>query len=141
MTAVDDYLTGLPEERGEVLRTVLGVLDDAVPPGYERGIHYGMIGWVVPLATYPVTYNKQPLSYLALAAQKRYNALYLSLPGGDEADAAFRAAWARSGRTLDMGKSCLRFRAVDDLDLPLIADTVASVPVDDFIAHYERSRA
>jgi hypothetical protein len=97
---------------------------------------------VVPLERYPNTYNQQPLAYVSLAAQKNYNSLYLmALYSFPEKDAAFRTAWAATGRTLNMGKSCVRFRTLADLDLDLIARTVASVFVEDFIANYERVRA
>jgi len=77
-----------------------------------------------------------------LAAQKNYDALYLmSLYSDPLRDAAFRAAWAATGRKLDMGKSCLRFRRLADVDLSLIADEIAGMPPSEFIARYEISRS
>jgi hypothetical protein len=96
----------------------------------------------VPLERYPDTYNGQPLGYVALAAQKRHYALYLmGLYSDTEQDRDFRARWQATGRSLDMGKSCLRFKRLDDLDLDLVAEVVASMPVDEFLATYERVRA
>jgi hypothetical protein len=100
-----------------------------------------MPGWVIPLDTYPNTYNKQPLAYVSLAANKNYNSLYLMALYSDSADnKEFRESWARGGRRLDMGKSCLRFKTLDDVDLPLIASTVAAFPVARYLAIYERIR-
>jgi hypothetical protein len=101
-----------------------------------------MIGWTVPLARYPDTYNGQPLAYVSLAAQKRYYSLYLNAVYSESVAATdLRQRWEAGGRRLDMGKSCLRFRKLDDLDPDLVAEVVASTPVDAFIASYERSRA
>jgi hypothetical protein len=112
-----------------------------MPAGYHEGIAWGAITWSVPLERYPDTYNGQPLGYVALAAQKRYYAVYLmGLYSDSEQDKGFRARWLASGRKLDMGKSCLRFKRLDDLDLGLLAEVVASTPVDAFLATYERAR-
>ena len=136
---VASYFDGLTPEKRAVVRPVFDALRDSVPEGYELGMYWGMPGWVIPLKTYPNTYNKQPLAYVGLAAQKNYNSLYLTALYSDpEADAAFRAEWAATGRKLNMGKSCLRFRKLDDVDLDIVRRTVASVPVDRFLAIYER---
>ena len=100
-----------------------------------------MITYCVPLERYPHTYNEKPLGVAALAAQKNYYALYLNSVYQDERLATrLRDACAKAGKKLDMGKSCIRFRKLDDLPLDAIGDIVASVPVDDFIAQYERAR-
>ena len=109
---------------------------NAMPDGYELIESYGSPNWVVPLSTYPVTYNKQPLSYVALIPQKNYNSLYLTLDDPDE----FERQWAATGRKLTMGKSCLRFRTTADVDLDIIASTIAATSVEQLIASYERSR-
>ncbi len=139
---VEDYLAGLEPERRETVRAVREVLRAAMPTGYHEGIAWGAITWSVPLERYPDTYNGQPLGYVALAAQKRYFAVYLmGLYSDSEQDQDFRARWLASGRKLDMGKSCLRFKRLGDLDLDLLAEVVASTPVDAFLATYERVRA
>lgn len=141
-TAVVDYFQALPAVTHEQLEPVFDVVRDAMPAGYELGIQYGMPGWVVPLERFPDTYNKQPLSYVSLAAGKRYNSLYLTcLYASPDRDPDFRRRWAERGLTLNMGKSCLRYRKVDDLALDLIADEVASTSPDEFIELYRRSRA
>jgi hypothetical protein len=139
---VDGYLSGLDPERREVVSAVRKVVNAAMPDGYEEGISYGMIGWSVPLERYPKTYNGQPLGYAGLAAQKRYYSLYLNcVYAGSVAEAELRRRWEAGGRRLDMGKSCLRFRKLDDLDLGVLTEVVASTPVEEFIGAYERSRA
>jgi len=139
---VEHYLAGIPGERGDALRAVFDATSAAMPAGYELGIHWNTPTWVVPLDTYPTTYNKQPLAYVSLAAQKNYNSLYLmGLYSDSVEDTEFRREWAETGLKLDMGKSCLRFRTVADVDLEIISRTIASTPVDRFIAIYERSRS
>jgi hypothetical protein len=141
-TTVEKYLDSLEPERREVVSAVREVVNAAMPAGYEEGIAYGMIGWSVPLERYPDTYNGQPLGYIALAAQKRYYSLYLNaVYSGSVEESQLRKRWDATGRKLDMGKSCLRFKKLDDLDLDLIAEIVASTPVDAFIERYEQSRA
>jgi hypothetical protein len=138
---VAEYLSSLDPERRAVVSAVRDVVNAAMPDGYDERIEYGMIGWTVPLERYPDTYNRQPLSYAGLAAQKRYYSLYLNCVYSESVAAAdLRRRWEAGGRRLDMGKSCLRFRRLDDLDLDLVADAVASTPVDAFIASYQRSR-
>jgi len=134
------YLDSVEGERGVALRETFDVVHDAMPAGYELGIVYGMAGWFIPLERYPNTYNKQPLAYVSLAAQKNYNALYLSLYTDSELDVAFRTEWLATGLRLDMGKSCLRFRTLADVDLGIIARTVAATSTEDFIETHEHLR-
>ena len=109
-----------------------------LPPGYVEAMAFGMIGWGVPLSRYADTYNGQPLAYVGLAAQKNAYSLYLMGCYMDSAeDRALRAAYARAGKKLDMGKSCLRFKSLDGLLLEDIGRIIASLPVDDYIARYE----
>jgi hypothetical protein len=138
---VEEYLESLQPERREVVSAVRDVINEALPPGYVEGIAFGMIGWSVPLERFPDTYNGQPLGYVALAAQKRYYSLYLnSVYAGSVEQEAFRRRWETTGRKLDMGKSCIRFKTLDDLDLGLVAEVVAATSVDEFIQQYEQMR-
>jgi hypothetical protein len=135
------YLDGLPEERRAVIGPVFDTVHTAMPDGYELAMAWGMPTWSVPLATFPQTYNGKPLAYVSLAAQKNYHSLYLMALYSDSAEEAdFAERWRASGRTLDMGKSCLRFRRLEDVDLGIVADTVAATPVERFLATYERIR-
>lgn len=140
-TTVDEYLAELSDARREIVSEVRKVVQNNLPPGYEEVMRWGMITWEVPLERYPDTYNGQPLQYAGLASQKNYLSLYLTgsaFTHGSED--AFRARYEQSGKKLDMGKSCVRFRKVDDLALDVIADEIASRSVDDFIEGYQRAR-
>ena len=139
---VAEYLAGLPEDRRAVVRAVRDVVLRALPPGYEEQTGWGMLTYVVPLARYPTTYNGQPLCYVALAAQKSHYALHLTAPYQDDAELArLRDGFARAGKKLDMGRSCLRFRRLEDLPLDVVAESIASTPPDAFVARYEAARA
>jgi hypothetical protein len=138
---VAEYLAELPEERRAVVAAVRDLVLRSLPAGYGETMNWGMISYEVPLARYPDTYNGQPLSYAALAAQKGHYALYLNCVYQSEERAASLAdAFARAGKRLDMGRSCVRFRRLDDLALDAVAESIASTPPDAFIASYERSR-
>jgi hypothetical protein len=101
-----------------------------------------MISWHVPLSRFPETYNGQPLAIAGLGSQKSHMALYLMGVYGDpEIDAWFRGAFAKAGKKLDMGKSCVRFKAIDALPLDVIGQTIRRVPVDAFLAQYADARA
>ena len=141
-TTVAEYLDELPAERRAVVSAVRDAVCRSLPAGYEEAMRWGMISYEVPLARYPVTYNKQPLAYVALAAQKSFYALYLMGAYQDSAqERELREAYARAGKKLDFGKSCLRFKRLDDLELPVVERLVASTTPDELIARYEASRA
>ena len=139
---VDSYLAGLPADRREVVSAMRTVINQHLPKGYQEAYNWGMITYEVPLERFPNTYNGQPLSYLALAAQKNYFALHLL---GTYSDTSQRKlleqAFAESGKKMDMGKSCLRFRRLEDLPLAELGKVIASTPVDAFISRMEASRS
>lgn len=136
-----DYLDTLPPDRRAVVAAVRDLVNAHLPTGYREGMAWGMLGWAVPLERYPDTYNGQPLAYVGLAAQKNYYALYLmGVYMSPERQAALESAYAAAGKKLDMGKSCLRFKKLDDLVPGAVAEAVASLGVDDFIALYEAER-
>ena len=139
---VDEYLNELPAERRAELETVRAVLKKNLPQGYRETVAHGMITYCIPLETYPNTYNKQPLGYAALAAQKNYNALYLMSAYADSAqEQALRKGFDQAGKKLDMGKSCIRFKRADDLPLDVIGELVRSTSPEQFIAICEKARA
>ena len=138
---VRDYLDQLPEDRRQVISRVRDIILAHLPDGYEETMNWGMISYEIPLERYPDTYNGQPLGYLALAAQKNYNALYMMGVYGDtERERALKDAHESAGKKLNMGKSCLRFKKLDDLELDAIADVVRSTLPEDFIEKYEAGR-
>lgn len=139
---VEEYLAELPEDRRTVIASIRDLVNRHISDGYVEAMSWGMIAWEVPLSRYPTTYNKQPLPYVALAAQKQYYALYLTVCYANSAqDVVLRNAYADAGMKLDMGKSCLRFKTPDDLLPEVIGRVIASTPVDTLIAQYEASRA
>lgn len=138
---VEEYLAELPEDRRAVVSAVREVVLRNLPAGYRESMSYGMIGYGIPLERYPDTYNGQPLAYAALAAQKNYYSLYLMNVYAEEGERALRNAFAAAGKKLDMGKSCIRFRRLDDLPLEVIGRIIAATPPEAYIAHYEASRA
>ncbi|HYE97993.1 MAG TPA: DUF1801 domain-containing protein [Planctomycetota bacterium] len=152
-TTVKAYLAGLPAERRAVVQAVRKVILANLGAGYEEGMLYGMIGYYVPHRLYPAGYHvdpRQPLGYAGLAAQKNYYSLYLGLVycgGGtgesdDTPDARwFRQEWSKTGKKLDMGKSCIRFRTLEDLPLELVGRAIARLPVRAYIAAYEKALA
>lgn len=138
----DDWIDHLPEARRDAARRARGLVLAHLPCGYVESRTPGMATWAVPLARYPKTYNGQPLAYVALAARATGCALYLTGVYLDPAaDERLRAAYAASKRRIDLGKSCLRFKRYEDLDEDAVAREIASLPVDDFIARHEASRA
>jgi uncharacterized protein YdhG (YjbR/CyaY superfamily) len=138
---VDEYLAELTEDRRAVVSTIRDLVLANLPDGYREAMNWGMISYEVPLERYPKTYNKQPLSFIAMAAQKNHYALYLNcLYAGSEGEGSFRAEFEKSGKKLDMGKSCVRFKAIDELALDAIAKVIAGTPVDTYIARFEASR-
>ena len=139
---VEEYLGELPAERRQTVEAVRTVIRDNLPDGYEEAMQFGMISYVVPLERYPKTYNGQALSYAALASQKNYVSVYLMNIYSDvETERWFTERYKASGKRLDMGKACVRFKKLDDLPLDLIAEAVALTSVDSFIELYEASRA
>lgn len=140
-TTVEGYLAELPAERAAVVQAVREVVLAHLPTGYEERMNWGMICYEIPLERYPDTYNGQPLGLAALAAQRGYFALYLNtVHTSPDLDRRLRDGYAAADRTLDMGKSCLRFKGLDDIELDVIGDIVAAVTPDELIAGYEAGR-
>ena len=139
---VAEYLRELPPERRAVVTAVRRLVKKQLPRGYEEVMNWGMITYQVPANVFPVTRGGQPLCYAALAAQKNYYALYLMSLYLDRGElAAFRASFEAAGKKLDAGKSCVRFRRLDDLVLPAVARLVAATPVEHLVATFEKAHA
>jgi len=140
--SVDAYLASLPPERREALAAVRAVILKHLPKGYEEVMGHGMIEYQVPLSTYPDTYNKHPLQYAALASQKNYMAVYLNnLYTSPESAEEFERAYRATGKRYDVGKSCVRFRKLEDLPLDLIGKTVKSMPAKAFVSLAKQAHA
>ena len=141
-TTVEQYLAEIPADRRPVFDAVRRTVLEHLPAGFVEGVQYGMIGYYIPLERYPDTYNGEPLGIASLANQKRYVSLYLMGIYANDYDARwFRERWAQTGKRLDMGKSCVRFRKLSDIPLDVIAEAIARTDVDAYIAAYEAARA
>lgn len=139
---VADYLRELTPERRAAVEAVRAVVNANRDPRLQEGMQYGMIGWYVPHSVFPLGYHgdpKQPLPYACLASQKNHLSLYLmtAYADGTAGEAWIRSVWPKD-KKLDMGKSCIRFRRVEDLALDVIGEALRRVPVDEHLAWYAR---
>ena len=142
-TTVAQYLAALPKDRRDALRAVRKVILDNLDAGYAEGLQSGAISYFVPHSVYPPGYHcdpSQPLPYVGIASQKNHMAIYLFCVYISEAQQRwFREAWLKTGKKLDMGKSCLRFKKIDDVALDVLGKVIKRTPAKKFIAHYESS--
>lgn len=138
VSTVHEYLDAIPEEHKKPMYAVRDIILGNLPEGYEECFGFGMITYVIPLKRYPDTYNKQPLMLAALSSQKNYMSLYLMTVYGDKAtEDWFKDEFKKSGKKLDMGKSCVHFKKLNDLPLELVAKVIARVPVENYIKKIE----
>jgi len=142
--SVEDYISKIPEERQEVFKKLFDTINDNLPDGFKKGNSYGMVGWDVPLETYPSGYHctpGSPLPFMGLASQKNFIALYhMGMYAKPELLDWFVAEFPKhSKRKLDMGKSCVRFKKMDDIPFELIAELSKKMTVEDWIKTYENN--
>jgi hypothetical protein len=141
---VAQYLRTLPSDRRKEIAVIRKCIKGALQKGFVEVMQYGMISYVVPLSSYPQGYlNKKdtPMPYISLASQKQYCSLYLmNIYQDKKTQQWFETEYKKSGKKLDMGKSCVRFKKADDLPVSLIAEAVARNSVESWIAVYEKSR-
>jgi len=132
--SIQDYLAEMPPDRREAIEEVREVILKNLPEGYEEVINWGMITYQVPLEVFPDTYNKKPLMYAALANQKNHMAVYLTgIYMDEELNQQFEEKYKKTGKRYDVGKSCVRFRKLDDLPLELIGESIKAMDLDEFI--------
>ena len=137
----EEYLAGLPADRREIVATVRDVVRANLPTGFVEGMSHGMIAWYVPLERFADTYNGEPLGLAALASQKGHVALYLNDVYSDRsAEAWFRDRWMATGKKLDMGKSCVRFRRLDDVPLEVVGEVIRRTDMNAYIDRYREAR-
>ena len=140
---VEQYLAALPAERRAILQAVREVILKNLDRDYEEGMAYGMIGYCVPHRVFPPGYHcdpSKPLGFAWLAAQKNHLSLGLmSVYGSPEQRKWFCNAWARTGKRLDMGKACIRFKKLEDIPLDVIGEAIRRVPAKAYIEHYEKA--
>jgi len=141
MSSIDDYLNKLPDDRRTAIAKVRDVINANLPTGYEERLQWGMISWCVPESVLPAkdVYNKQPLCLAGLASQKNHMAVYLmSVYGDKNLRGWFEKAYKQSGKKLDMGQSCVRFRSLEALPLEVIGEAIAKVSVDKYVEVYRK---
>ena len=145
VSTVRDYLDLLPPDRRAAINGLRKAINDNLPKGYEEGIQFGMISWYVPLSLYPDGYGenpKVPLPLLGLASQKSGMVLhFVCFYGHPTLSTWFANEYKKSGKKLDMGKGCVRFKKLDDLPLDVIGRTVARVPAQELMNNYRAARA
>jgi len=144
-TTVAQYLAALPEDRKKAMEAVRKVILDNLDPAIAEGIQYGMIGYFLPHSVYPDGYHcdpQQPLPFASLASQKNHMGIYLfCVYTAEEEQVWFRKAWLATGKKLDMGKSCVRFKKLEDVPLDVVGRTIRRATAEKFIAAYEASLA
>jgi hypothetical protein len=139
---VPEYLAELPEDHRKVISTIRNEVLRHLPAGYQEAMSYGMISYEIPLERFPNTYNGHPLTYIALAAQKNHYALYvMCLFGGSKPEGWLKREFEKAGKKLNMGKSCLRFKKLDDLPLHIVGQLASAATPEEYIKRYEASRA
>lgn len=138
----DDYISKLPEDRQEVMTKLRKVVIDNLPQGFSEEMSYGMIGYVVPHSLYPGGYHcdpKLPLPFMSMASQKNFVAFYhMGIYADPELLDWFVNEYSKYSKyKLDMGKSCIRFKRMNDIPYELIGQLVSKVSVDDWINTYD----
>ena len=131
---IDEYLAEIPPDRRQAIEKVRETILENLPEGFEGVINWGMITYQVPLEIYPDTYNKKPLMYAALANQKNHMAVYLTgIYMDEDLYQDFEEKYRDTGKRYDVGKSCVRFRKLEDLPLELIGESIGAISMDEFI--------
>ena len=145
-TTVAAYLASLAPEKRAAIEDARTFVRKHIPKGYAEFMNWGVINWGIPLEQFSNTYNGQPLCYVGLGAQKNYNSLYL-MGAYQTSDGKYTTpfsqkllvdAFKKAGKRLDMGKCCLHFKALDDLELTSVAKVIAMSRPKEYIAYYKR---
>ena len=135
------YLASLTPKQRAVIAEARALVHKHISKGYAEFMNWGVINWGIPLEEFADTYNGQPLCYVALAAQKNYNSFYLmGAYDGSNGAKLLADAFKKAGKRLDMGKCCLRFKHLDDLELTSVAKLIAMSTPKDYIAYYKRTK-
>jgi uncharacterized protein YdhG (YjbR/CyaY superfamily) len=141
---VADYLSKVQDERKPAMQKLYETVKNHLPAGFEEGVSYGMMGWNVPLKTYPDGYHctpGEPLPFLGMASQKNFIAFYhMGMYADKELHDWFVAEYPKhSKRKLDMGKSCIRFKKPDEIPFELMGELVKKMSPRDWISLYEQN--
>ena len=141
-TSPEDYISQVPEERQVTLKKLRKAINNNLPKGFKEGIQYGMIGYFVPHSVYPDGYHcnpKEPLPFMSFASQKNsVNLYHMGIYSKPELHDWFVTEYPKHCKTkLDMGKSCIRFKKIDQIPYELIAELTNKITVDEWINIYE----
>ena len=141
---VEEYISQIPEERRDAFRKLLETVDANIPKGFQQTMQYGMVTWVVPMETYPAGYHcakDTPLPFLSMASQKSFIAFYnMGIYAEQKILDWFLGEFPNhSKKKLDMGKSCIRFKKVEDITYDLLGELCRKISVDEWIAMYEKN--
>jgi len=141
---VAEYLASLPDDRRGAIETVRATILENLDSDYDEGMSYGMIGYYVPHRVYPAGYHCDPklgVPFVSLGSQKNYMSLYLMglYTGNTPLLKWFQDAWKKSGKKLDMGKSCVRFKKVADLALEVVGEAIHRLPAREYLKQYEKA--
>ena len=136
---VSQYLQEIAKPQRDELKKVRAVVKKNLAKGFVETMNWGMISYEIPLSTYPDTYNKKPLSFVALAAQKNNISLYLMcIYQSPEFLQQVKQGFREMGKKPNMGKSCIRFKNTNDIPLDVIGAIIKKVTVKKFIESYEK---
>ena len=139
--SVEDYLDELDAERMVQLTKLRELVLASLPSGYQEAMEWGMICYQVPLSISGPTYNQKPLAAVSIASQKNYISIYLlGIYASPEMTSEFHSRWQQSGKRLDMGKACVRFKTLDGADLETIAWACGLLTPTEFSAMYLAAR-
>jgi len=141
---IEEYISQIPEERREAFRKLLETVDRNLPEAFQQTMQYGMVTWVVPMKTYPAGYHcakDTPLPFISVASQKNFVAFYHMGIYSDQTllDWFVSEFPKHSQKKLDMGKSCIRFKKMEDIPFELMGELCAKISVNEWIASYEKN--
>ncbi|MDF2942112.1 MAG: hypothetical protein K0S01_970 [Herbinix sp.] len=138
----EEYISQLPEDRKMAMMMLRKIINENLPIGFKETMSYGMVSYVIPHSIYPSGYHcnpKDPVPFISIASQKNYIAVYhMGIYIYPEILSWFREEYSKNAKTkLDMGKSCIRFKKVDDIPYDLIAELSRKITVEDFLERYQ----
>ena len=142
LNAIDDYLKNLPADRVEVINKLRSIIKAKLPAGFEETMSYGMIGYVVPHSLFPAGYHcdpKLPLPFISIASQKNFVAFYhMGIYANPDLLNWFTSAYPKHVKSkLDMGKSCIRFKKMDQIPYELISELAKKMNPQQWINLYQ----
>lgn len=139
---VEEILINVPVDRVEPFNKLHDIIVKNLPKGFEPGISYGGLGYVIPHSLYPAGYHckpSEPLPFAGIASQKdSINFYHMGIYSDPELLEWFVSEYPKhSKQKLDMGKSCIRFKKMEEIPYDLIGELMKKMSANDWIAKYE----